>query len=50
MKPRSITNILRGEFPGEDKPYKEVKCICGFVRNQTWSKCPNCGKTEGKEI
>jgi hypothetical protein len=42
---RDIKKILRGEFDGEDKPYKEIKCECGFVRPNS-PRCSNCGKEQ----
>ena len=40
---RHYKEVLKGNFPGEDKPYSEIKCECGFVRKSS-PKCPNCGK------
>jgi rubrerythrin len=40
---RDIKMIMKGEFPGEDKPITERKCIsCGYV-TRYGTKCPMCG-------
>jgi rubrerythrin len=42
-KMRDLKLIKRGEFPGEDKPVTERKCIsCGYVTRHG-IKCPMCG-------
>lgn len=47
---RNIKDILRGDFPGEDKKIIEMKCLnCGYVR-RSGIKCPYCGHAKSEAI
>jgi len=48
--PRDIKQILKGEFPGEDKPITERKCLnCGYIRRYG-TKCPMCGEIKSEAV